>query len=104
MNVVPIRSLHAGGRSLRATDLRIARVEIFDDMAAAEMHWRALEAADSLATPYQYYDFHKQWQRHVGSDSGVKPFIVVGFNGAQILTRSGRAPSRHGLTHTNAAL
>ena len=82
MNVVSIRSLHAGGRSLRAADLRIARVDIFRDMAAVEAHWRALEAADSLATPYQYYDFHKQWQRHVGSDFGVKPFIVVGFNGA----------------------
>src|SRR6185312_7784716 len=83
MNVVSIRSLHAGGRSLRAADLRIARVEIFDDMAAVEPYWRSLEAADSLATPYQYYDFHKQWQRHVGTDSGVKPFIVVGFNGAE---------------------
>src|SRR6185437_12959271 len=51
MNVVSIRSLHAGGRSLRAADLRIARVEIFDDMAAVEPHWRSLEAATVSPRP-----------------------------------------------------
>ncbi len=51
---------------MRASDRRIARVEIFDDLTLAEPHWRALEQVDSLATPYQYYDFLKHWQRHVG--------------------------------------
>jgi CelD/BcsL family acetyltransferase involved in cellulose biosynthesis len=55
-------------------------VEVFDDLSAAEPHWRALELVDILATPYQRYDFLKHWQRHVGSNSGVAPFIVVGFN------------------------
>ena len=82
MNVVSIRSLPAGGRGLTTADRRIARMEIFGDLAAAEPHWRALEQADSLATPYQRYDFLKLWQRHVGSNSGVTPFIVVGFNAA----------------------
>jgi predicted ABC-type sugar transport system permease subunit len=65
MNVVPIRSVPAGVRSTPAMDRQVARVEIFNTMAAAEPHWRALEHADSLATPYQRYDFLKLWQRHL---------------------------------------
>ena len=80
MNVVAIRPQPATARSMRAADRRIARVEVFDDLTAAEPHWRALELVDSLATPYQRYDFLKHWQRHVGSNSGMTPFIVVGFN------------------------
>jgi CelD/BcsL family acetyltransferase involved in cellulose biosynthesis len=51
-------------------------------MPAAEPHWRALEQADSLATPYQRYDFLALWQRHVGAPAGTIPFIVVAFNAA----------------------
>lgn len=80
MNVVAIRPQPTVARSMRASDRRIARVEIFDDLTVAEPHWRALELVDSLATPYQRYDFLKHWQRHVGSNSGMTPFIVVGFN------------------------
>jgi CelD/BcsL family acetyltransferase involved in cellulose biosynthesis len=80
MNVVSIRPLPTGGRIARGSDRHLARVETFDDMARAEPHWRALELVDSLATPYQRYDFLKHWQRHVGSNSGMTPFIVVGFN------------------------
>jgi CelD/BcsL family acetyltransferase involved in cellulose biosynthesis len=79
MNVVSMRPLPAG-RGLPASERYIARIEIFHDLAAAEPHWRALERADSLATPYQRYDFLKLWQRHVGVDCGVTPFVVVGFN------------------------
>ena len=80
MNVVPLRSLPAGGHSLPALDRHITRVEIFDDMAAAEPHWRSLEKADTLCTPYQNFDFLKLWQRHVGADAGMSAFIVAGFN------------------------
>jgi hypothetical protein len=45
---------------MRASDRRIARVEVFDDLTVAEPHWRALELVDSLATPYQRYDFRSQ--------------------------------------------
>jgi CelD/BcsL family acetyltransferase involved in cellulose biosynthesis len=82
MNVVPLRSLPAGGQSLPALDRRITRVEIFRDMAAAEPHWRSLERADTLGTPYQRFDFLKLWQCHVGADAGMSAFIVVGFNAA----------------------
>jgi CelD/BcsL family acetyltransferase involved in cellulose biosynthesis len=83
MNVVPIRSVPARGRGFPAADHRIARVDIFTTMEAAELHWRALERADTLATPYQRYDFLKLWQRHVGSDAGISPFVVVGFNASR---------------------
>ncbi|HET7912086.1 MAG TPA: GNAT family N-acetyltransferase [Pseudolabrys sp.] len=80
MNVVAIRPQPVVARNMRASDRRIARVEIFVDLTAAEPHWRALELGDSLATPYQRYDFLKHWQRHVGSNAGITPFIVVAFN------------------------
>jgi CelD/BcsL family acetyltransferase involved in cellulose biosynthesis len=80
MNIVALRSVAADSRSLSVADSRIARIEIFDDMAAAEPHWRALERANSLATPYQGYDFLTRWQRHVGQASGVTPLIVVAIN------------------------
>lgn len=83
MNVVPLRSLPAGAHGLPALDRRITRVEIFRDMAAAEPHWRSLEKADTLGTPYQRFDFLKLWQGHVGAGAGMCAFIVVGFNAAQ---------------------
>jgi CelD/BcsL family acetyltransferase involved in cellulose biosynthesis len=82
MNVVAIRSVSAESRPKPAGDGRIARIEIFDDLPAAEPHWRALERGPALATPYQSYDFLKFWQRHVGASCGMTPFIVAGFNAA----------------------
>ena len=71
MNVVSIRPLPANGRSLPRGGSAASRGwRFFDDMAAAEPHWRALEQVDSLATPYQRYDFLKLWQRHVGVEFG----------------------------------
>jgi CelD/BcsL family acetyltransferase involved in cellulose biosynthesis len=80
MNVVSLRSVQPDSRSFPAIDAHIARIDIFHDMAAAEPHWRALERANNLATPYQGYDFLNLWQHHVGADAGTSPFIVVGFN------------------------
>jgi CelD/BcsL family acetyltransferase involved in cellulose biosynthesis len=39
-----------------------------------------LERANSLTTPYQRYDFLTFWQRHVGAQARVTPFIVVAFD------------------------
>src|SRR6185369_8269509 len=80
MNVVALRAPPAENRLPAFLDCRIARVETFDDMAAAAPHWRALEQANSLATPYQRHDFLTLWQRHIGASTGVTPFIAVGFN------------------------
>ena len=59
---------------------KFARVEIFDDLAAAEDVWRRLEQQDALATPYQRFDLLAAWQRQVGTRNGVRPFIVAGFD------------------------
>jgi CelD/BcsL family acetyltransferase involved in cellulose biosynthesis len=88
MNVVAIRPLTAdsrpNNRPLPAFDSHIAQVEIFDDMAAAEPYWRALEHGKKLATPYQDFDFLNFWHRHVGAGDGITPFIVTAFNAASI--------------------
>jgi len=80
MNVVALRTVTSEHRPLPALAGRIARIEVFDDMTSAEPHWRALERAETLATPYQRYDFLALWQRHVGAEAGFTPFIVVGFD------------------------
>src|SRR5450755_798796 len=61
---------------------RIARVEVFDDMAAAQPFWRSLEADDAWATPYQRFDLLAAWQHNVGARKGIVPFIVTGFDSA----------------------
>jgi CelD/BcsL family acetyltransferase involved in cellulose biosynthesis len=59
---------------------RVVRTEVFDDMAAAEPFWRALERDDAWATPYQRFDLLAAWQHHVGAPNGIVPFIVIGFD------------------------
>lgn len=82
MNVVALRSYPAQDRITPVPDRELARVTVFTDMAAAEPHWRELERACALTTPYQGYDFLRLWQAHVGAPAGVTPFIVAGFNAA----------------------
>ncbi len=82
MNVLALRDRPAAGRALRGADTRIARVELFEDMGAAEPFWRALEQGDSLATPYQRFAFLRLWQRHAGAAAGITPLIAAGFNAA----------------------
>jgi CelD/BcsL family acetyltransferase involved in cellulose biosynthesis len=80
MTVLALRDFAAHDRSPAPVDGHIAEITVFADMAAVEPHWRALEQASVLATPYQHYDFLRLWHRHVGAVSGISPFIVVGFN------------------------
>jgi CelD/BcsL family acetyltransferase involved in cellulose biosynthesis len=68
------------GHLMPVPDGRIARVEVIEDMAPAEPHWRALEAGPNLSTPYQRFDFLNLWQRHIGAAAGITPFIVIGLN------------------------
>ena len=60
----------------------IVSVKVFDHLTAAEPFWRQLEAGGALATPYQRFDFLAAWQNHVGTRSGITPFIVTGFDPA----------------------
>lgn len=56
----------------------VARIDVIDDIAAAEPVWRGLERGGAVTTPYQRFDFIAPWQRHVGNRQGVRPFLVVG--------------------------
>ncbi|MGI8525281.1 MAG: GNAT family N-acetyltransferase [Pseudolabrys sp.] len=60
--------------------VRVARTEIFTSFAAAEPHWRALERADAVMSPYQRFDFLALWQHHVGAPSSIEPLIVICFS------------------------
>ncbi|PDT75595.1 GNAT family N-acetyltransferase [Bradyrhizobium sp. C9] len=57
--------------------IRVAGVDIFHDLAAAEATWRSLETPQHSYTPYQRFDFLANWQRQVGEREGLRPFIVV---------------------------
>ena len=57
-----------------------ARVEMFDDFAAAEPLWRRLELALPLATPYQRFEWLANWFSHIGRRNGAEPLIVAGLD------------------------
>ncbi|MGN6571291.1 MAG: GNAT family N-acetyltransferase [Pseudolabrys sp.] len=83
MNVVALRRFPAETRSV-PVDCAVSEIAVFDDMAAAEGPWRALEGSGSLATPYQGYDFLNHWQAHLGAAAGTTPAIAVAFNPAKV--------------------
>ena len=60
---------------------RIASVDILGDLDQAEPVWRGLEAAQQFSTPYQRFDFLAPWQRQVGAREGLRPFIVIAYDG-----------------------
>ena len=60
----------------------LARVEVFQKLAAAEPHWRALER-DGVLTAYQRFDWVAAWQRNSGAELAITPLIVVGFDRAR---------------------
>lgn len=61
----------------QAETTRVADVEIFRDMTAAEQTWRILEGPSSVLTPYQRFDLLASWQNHIGVQTGVEPLIAV---------------------------
>ncbi len=63
----------------RPKSSRIARVDIVNDLAAAEAIWRAFEAR-KLATPYQRFDLLASWQREIGAREGAEPLIVMAYD------------------------
>ena len=75
-----MRALPGTYRAKPVTQTRIASVEIFDNMPAAQPHWRTLEHDNTLTTPYQRFDLLSLWQQHIGAASGVTPLIVVAFD------------------------
>src|SRR5579885_1301477 len=83
MSVVTLRRFSAESRAV-PVDSAVTEVVLYDDMAAAEGPWRALEGSGSLATPYQGYDFLNRWQTHLGAAAGVTPAIAVAYNPARV--------------------
>lgn len=61
---------------------RIARIDIFDQLAAAEPVWRQLEAGGALMTPYQRFEWASLWHQHVTSHQGITPLIIVAYDDA----------------------
>ena len=59
---------------------RVAAVDIFTDIDAAETIWRSLENQRYLLTPYQRFDFLRPWQTLVGASEGVSPLIAVAYD------------------------
>lgn len=62
---------------------RIANVHVFRTLDAAAAAWIELEGPDGLSTPYQRFAFLSAWQQHVGTELGLEPCIVVGYDAAQ---------------------
>ena len=60
---------------------RIASIDILGDLDQAEPIWRSLENPAQFSTPFQRFDFLATWQRQVGTREGVRPFIVVAYDG-----------------------
>jgi CelD/BcsL family acetyltransferase involved in cellulose biosynthesis len=82
MNVV-VRHPSAPSQGNAASSPRagaVVSIRIVEQLTAAEPFWRRLEAGHPLASAYQRFDFLAAWQHHVGTQAGVTPFIVVGFD------------------------
>jgi len=56
------------------------RVEVLRDVGQAAAHWRKIEAADGIYSPYQSFDWVCLWHEHVSGPAGDTPCIVVGFD------------------------
>jgi len=63
-------------------DSAVARIDVFHDIAQAEVVWRGCETACHLYTPYQRFDFLKAWLTNVGPHENVTALIVVAFDSA----------------------
>lgn len=59
----------------------LARIEVIEDLAAAERFWRQLEPS-AVATGFQRFAWTESWYRHVAAPAGEKPLIVVGLDDA----------------------
>jgi CelD/BcsL family acetyltransferase involved in cellulose biosynthesis len=62
---------------------RIA-LSVHTDLAEIRSEWSAFEAV-AACTAFQTFLWHDAWQRHIGAARGVRPAIVVGRIGGDIL-------------------
>src|SRR4029450_12731337 len=68
------------GAPARSKSSRVAAVELFTDIDAAEAVWRSLENQNHISTPYQRCDFLRPWQTMVGAREGLRPLIVIAYD------------------------
>jgi CelD/BcsL family acetyltransferase involved in cellulose biosynthesis len=59
-------------------------VTVHDDLEAVADTWRAFEKVADC-TAFQAFVWHATWQKHVGGPGGVRPAIVVGRRGADVV-------------------
>jgi CelD/BcsL family acetyltransferase involved in cellulose biosynthesis len=71
--------------------------DLHQDLGPAERDWRTLEAMGDL-TPFQTFDWLSAWHRHMGAPNGVKPAIVVGKRGDEVLFLLALSVTSGGLT------
>src|SRR5215813_2635486 len=63
-----------------APGVEIARIEIYDEVAAAAPAWDWL-APEAVATPFGRRDWIELWQRHIGAPGAQRPLIAVARDG-----------------------
>src|SRR4051812_13387131 len=72
------------------------RLKVYDDLAAAEAVWRYVERSADC-TIFQTFDWTAVWQRGVGNRNGLRPTIVVAYEGDRVLMLLPFAVQRFGL-------
>jgi CelD/BcsL family acetyltransferase involved in cellulose biosynthesis len=88
---------HAAPRLVARAPRAEITFDLHQDLGSAERDWRKLEATGE-ATPFQTFDWLSAWHRHMGAPHGVKPAIVVGKRGDEILFLLPLAVTSGGLT------
>jgi CelD/BcsL family acetyltransferase involved in cellulose biosynthesis len=53
-------------------------VSVYRDLDVVEPLWRALAGQDSVASPYQGFEWIRLWHEHVSGPLGEEPMIIVG--------------------------
>jgi CelD/BcsL family acetyltransferase involved in cellulose biosynthesis len=88
---------HAPPRLVTVAPSAEITFDLHQDLGPAERDWRKLEAAGD-ATPFQTFDWLSAWQHHMGAAAGIKPAIIVGRRGDDILFLLPLAVTAGGLT------
>src|SRR6266850_6582751 len=60
-----------------ARAVEIARVDVFEDFAAAAPLWERLAGQAATTTPFSRREWIELWHRHVGARRGLAPLIAA---------------------------
>jgi CelD/BcsL family acetyltransferase involved in cellulose biosynthesis len=80
----PLAEPRVAARSAGAAQGGAVALTLHDDLASVEREWRALERSGDC-TPFQSFDWLCAWQRHIGMRGGVRPAILLGRRGSDVL-------------------